>query len=107
MSINAMMVDAMNTMIRTPFHIILLGLLAGCAMPSDQGFGPVARDVKTRSGHDVAWLRDGESRQLADDLTASLLAETLTAETATRIALLNNRDLQATIDHRGSQNSTI
>ena len=91
----------MNTMIRTPFHIILLGLLAGCAMPSDQGFGPVARDVKARSGHDVAWLRDGESRQLADDLTASLLAETLTAETATRIALLNNRDLQATFAQVG------
>ena len=26
------MVDAMNTMIRTPFHIILLGLLAGEAI---------------------------------------------------------------------------
>ena len=91
----------MRTTIRTPILMILLGLLAGCAMPQDQGFAPVARDVKARSGHDVAWLRGGEARQMADDLTGSLLAETLTAETATRIALVNNRDLQATFAQVG------
>lgn len=91
----------MNTMIRAPFQLILLGLLAGCAMPQDQGFTPVARDVKARSGHDVAWLRDGEARQMADDLTGSLLAEVLTADSATRIALVRNRDLQATFAQVG------
>ncbi|MEN3974990.1 TolC family protein [Emcibacter sp. SYSU 3D8] len=64
-------------------------------MPPDQGFSPVAQEVKSRSGHDVAWLRDGDARQLADALTASLLAEPLTADSATRIALVGNRDLQA------------
>lgn len=91
----------MHTMIRTASSMILLGLLAACAMPEDQGFAPVARDVKARSGHDVAWLRGGEARQMADDLTGSLLAETLTAETATRIALVGNRDLQATFAQVG------
>ncbi len=91
----------MHTMIRTAISMILLGLLAACAMPQDQGFAPVARDVKARSGHDVAWLRGEEARQMADDLTGSLLAETLTAETATRIALVNNRDLQATFAQVG------
>ena len=38
---------------------------------------------------------------MADDLTGSLLAETLTAETATRIALVNNRDLQAAFNDLG------
>lgn len=91
----------MHTMIRTAISMILLGLLAACAMPQDQGFAPVARDVKARSGHDVAWLRGGEARQMADDLTGSLLAETLTAETAIRIALVGNRDLQATFAQVG------
>ncbi|MGE0665018.1 MAG: TolC family protein [Sphingomonadales bacterium] len=84
-------------MTRIPILTLAAAFVAGCgAMPADQGFAPVARDVKARAGHDVAWLRDDEARQLAADLTASLLAEPLTADSATRVALVNNRDLQAT-----------
>jgi cobalt-zinc-cadmium efflux system outer membrane protein len=82
--------------------VILAAALAGCAaVPGDQGFAPVARDVAARSGHQVAWLRDDEARRLAADLTGSLLAEPLTAETATRVALVNNRELQATFARVG------
>jgi cobalt-zinc-cadmium efflux system outer membrane protein len=87
----------MRTGIRNPMALSLAALLlAGCAaMPADQGFAPVAREAQARGGHQIAWLRSDEERQLASDMTGALLAEPLTAEGATRIALVNNRDLQA------------
>ncbi len=89
-------------MTRALFSMFLAAALGGCAaMPADQGFAPVAREAKARGGHDVAWLRDDEQRQLAADLTGSLLAEPLTADSAVRIALVNNRDLQATFAQVG------
>ncbi len=86
----------MRPVIRHSLPLLALSLAACANVPQDQGFSSVARDVEARSGHQVAWLRDAESRQMAADLTGSLLARPLTAETATRIALVNNRDLQAT-----------
>ena len=91
-----------TTMNRVLFLALAAGLLTGCAaMPADQGFAPVAQEVKARSDNDIAWLRDDESRQLAADLTASLLAEPLTADSAVRVALVNNRTLQATFANVG------
>ena len=87
----------MRPLSRKPIAFSLTALLlAGCAaMPPDQGFAPVAREAQARGGHQVAWLRSDEERQMAADLTGSLLADPLTAESATRIALVNNRELQA------------
>jgi cobalt-zinc-cadmium efflux system outer membrane protein len=87
----------MRPLIRKPIALSLTALLlAGCAaMPADQGFAPVAREAQARGGHQVAWLRSDEVRQMAADLRGSLLADPLTVDTATRIALVNNRELQA------------
>jgi outer membrane protein TolC len=85
----------------TPFyHRILLlastGLLGACAtLPPEAGLAGVNRLVLPQLGqplrttHDEAALRD-TTRQVAE-----LLREPLSADTAVRVALLNNRVLQA------------
>ena len=69
-------------------------LLAGCASLED-AFEPVDAMVAERTGQQVEWLGitaqpDEVSRHIAE-----LLEGTLTTDDAVRIALLNNRDLQA------------
>jgi outer membrane protein TolC len=89
---------------RTAFHATpktiaaLMGLtfLSGCATFSpDGGFGAVQSIAQERMGVTPSLARNQEdAARIAGDLK-QLLAEPLTADTAVKIALLNNRGLQA------------
>jgi outer membrane protein TolC len=69
-------------------------LLSGCASLSrDGGFGEVARMTQERTGQAAPWTRGQE----AQAELAALLAAPLDADAAVRIALLNNRGLQASL----------
>ncbi|TWI69545.1 outer membrane protein TolC [Pseudoduganella lurida] len=72
-------------------------LLGGCAtFSSDGGMNAVDSATQARAGAPARLLRnDGDRRALADQLRP-LLAKPLSADDAVRIALLNNRGLQAT-----------
>jgi len=77
-------------------------LLSGCAtFTSDGGFDAVESLVKERLDRDVKWIRSDAEAHGAQALIRQYLANTLTAQDAVQIALLNNRGLQATYNELG------
>jgi outer membrane protein, heavy metal efflux system len=78
------------------YVLVLLVLLSGCATFDQRaGFSDVSAAVAARSGKRVAWNRGTElDAQVAENVRV-LLQNKLTADGATQIALLNNRDIQA------------
>lgn len=77
-----------------------MSVLPSC-ISQDAGYGDVKQVVRERTGLDVRWrAMDGEGGKSADE-TRALLAQPLTEESAVRLALLNNRDLQAAFEELG------
>jgi cobalt-zinc-cadmium efflux system outer membrane protein len=74
----------------------LLLLVSGCATVDQRaGFSDVRDVVEARSGRQVVWnLGTDLDAEAAEDVRR-LLADTLTADAAIQVALLNNRELQA------------
>jgi len=76
-----------------------LALLGGCASTSPKdAFRDVARDVQTRSGHDVRWNQGGDDEKQIDRAIERLLAKDLTADAAVQIALLASPALRAKLE---------
>ena len=71
-------------------------LVTGCATFDQRaGFSDVSTTVEARSGKRVVWNLGTElDAQVAEEVHA-LLQDTLTADGAVQVALLNNRELQA------------
>ena len=70
--------------------------LAGCAsLSGDRGFDRVATVAEQRLGATPAWPHDEAGRRRVDDEVARLLAQTLTADDAVQVALLQSPGLQA------------
>jgi cobalt-zinc-cadmium efflux system outer membrane protein len=71
--------------------------LAGCATVSERGaFDEVAEAVESRIGQRVAWAGVTAEDAAVERAVAGLLSDELTADAAVQVALLNNRELQAT-----------
>ena len=76
--------------------------LAGCAGVSKQmAFSEVQQRVDDRLGFPVHWNANTDSADEAAQTTKELLGKPLVADAAVRIALLNNRRLQATFEDLG------
>ena len=76
--------------------------LAGCAGVSKKmAFSEVQQQVDERLGFPVHWNANTESADEAAQTTKELLGKPLVADAAVRIALLNNRRLQATFEDLG------
>ena len=86
---------------------LLLGLLTACAAPEDAGFSDVNALTKARTGYALAWTRGAEEDALVNDITAELLSDELTLEEAVQVAVLNNRDLQATFEQLGIERAEL
>ena len=73
----------------------ILGL-AGCATFSDDGgFGRVEQTTRERLDKDVKWARSDAERTTLQTRVGELLAKPLMADDAIKLALYNNRGLQA------------
>ncbi|MFN7277698.1 MAG: TolC family protein, partial [Betaproteobacteria bacterium] len=76
--------------------------LAGCAgLGREAGFDAMASAAAQRVGATPAWPRDDAGRQRVDDEVAQLLAQTLTADDAVQVAVLQNPALQAVYGQLG------
>ena len=74
----------------------LLLVLTGCATFDHRaGFSDVSMAVEARSGKRVVWNLGTELDEQTAQEVRALLHDTLTADGAVQVALLNNRDLQA------------
>ena len=77
--------------------IIALVFIAGCTTFSKVGgLGAVNDLTRSRIQQDATWLRSEKDTQAARAATHELLAKPLNADDAVKVALLNNRGLQAT-----------
>ena len=83
-------------------------VLAGCASFSqDGGFDTVGQLTKERIGQTPSYQRTVEQSDSAKARVAELLKQLLTADSAVEIALLNNRDLQASYADLGIAESDL
>lgn len=81
---------------------LLASLLVACAEFSpDGGMDTVQSGVRREIGKDVVKIANLDDARRAQEQVASLLQEQLSADTAVQIALLSNRDLQATYNDLG------
>lgn len=84
-------------------------LLVVCVAPS-YGMSNSNRteaEVAGRSGADVIWQTDEAAQEKSSAKVAKLLASPLTVSSAVQIALLNNRELQATFDEVGIAHADV
>lgn len=82
--------------------LALAGLVGGCAgVRPREGFPQVSNTVEKRLGYELTWHDGSDADRQADEKVAELLRQPLTAESAVKIALLNNRRLQATYEELG------
>jgi len=83
-------------------------VLAGCASFSqDGGFNTVEQLTKERVGQTPTYQRTAEQSDFAKARVADLLKLPLTADSVVEIALLNNRDLQASYAELGIAESDL
>ena len=76
--------------------LIISQLFGGCAGTSPQAaFEQVRTDLEERGINQIHWYTDTEEDRHIAEAMEELLEQELTAESAVRIALLNNRRLQA------------
>lgn len=79
-----------------------LSVTTGCAtVPKEAGFSEVRTAVAERTGVQVPWNRLTADDHAVADALGALTAEGLTADRAVQVALLNNRNLQATYQELG------
>jgi cobalt-zinc-cadmium efflux system outer membrane protein len=77
-------------------------LLSGCAtVQPDARFAEVSQAAATRLAQNLVWNRNSDQDRLAKAAVERLLKQELTVEAAVQIALLNNRDLQASYARLG------
>jgi cobalt-zinc-cadmium efflux system outer membrane protein len=91
--------------VRSPLRLaIVLGTTAisGCAtVDPGAAFIDVSNMVRERSGQDARFMRSPTDAQETSGLVRELLKDELTADAAARVALVNNRELQATLQDLG------
>lgn len=78
-----------------------LSVVSGCARRVEDGFRDVRSLAHDRAGADIVWIRGDEADQRVASRVRDLLSDELTADEGVQIALLNNRDLQATYEDLG------
>ena len=82
--------------------VLGLAVLSGCgSVQRDARFPQVQQAASSRLERNIVWNRDGDQDRLAREAVQRLLARELSVDAAVQIALLNNRDLQATYESLG------
>ncbi len=78
----------------------ILGAAAmiGCTVPKDAGFPDVAKAVASRTGHQIFWNQNSAADAEVERVVRGMLRHELRPAEAVQIALLNNRNLQATYE---------
>ncbi|MDQ3439455.1 MAG: TolC family protein, partial [Planctomycetota bacterium] len=86
---------------RTIIGLLSAALAGGCAtVPREAGFPDVERTVAERTGGKrVHWNQGTVSDAAVAETVRAMLAKELTADEAVQVALLNNRNLQATYEN--------
>ncbi|TMH36752.1 MAG: TolC family protein [Betaproteobacteria bacterium] len=96
------------TALRLGLGVVGVLLVGGCATLSpDGGFNTVREIVKERGGRDALWARTGADSEAIQTTVRQVLTHPLSVDDAVRIALINNRGLQATYAELGIAESDL
>jgi len=76
-------------------------LLTGCAINPRPAFDETASRVRSRTGLDASWMRSEAEEAAVLVKVREILKEPMSPRNAARIALLNNRALQAKLEELG------
>lgn len=88
--------------IKRTIFLLTAGSVVSCAhVDPNPAFRELANTVHLRTGKRVQWNRGSAEDSQAQAVVGSLLSRPLTADSAVQIALLNNRNLQATYEELG------
>jgi outer membrane protein, heavy metal efflux system len=80
--------------------VLMLSLLSLSALQA-QSPEDLQSTIRQRTGKQVEWQKDAEARDQIQEAIRALLRRTLSADAAVQVALLNNRELQATFEEIG------
>src|SRR5713101_4389789 len=83
------------------FFWALIAPLLLIAAAQGQSTDDVQSTIRQRTGKQVEWQKDVEANDQIRGAIHALLRRTLTADAAVQVALLNNRELQATFEEIG------
>jgi len=88
--------------------VAIAATLAGCATPvRDAGLKRVQSITRDQLNKDVAPIRNDADREAVSRRVSQLLRDTLTADSAVQIALLNNRGLQTSLFELGISDADL
>lgn len=98
----------MKTLKAIPLFIGIIILAVGCAsVETNKEWEQVRSDVRERTGREILWEQTQEEKGVIRNEVNALLGDGLTREEALRIALINNRDLQAIFEEIGMSKSDL
>jgi len=89
---------------RTSLKILALAillLLSGCSVPKKGGFNEVFHSVHERTDVDIHWYQGSEADVEVRKRVQKLLEHDLSLEETIKIALLNNRNVQVSLENLG------
>ncbi len=87
---------------------LLLAVASGCAgVRPQEAAGHLRATLEDRTDAPVLWRTDADADREADAAVAQLLADSLSADGAVQVALLNNRRLQATYEDLGVAQASL
>lgn len=83
--------------------VFFIFLLTGCSstLTNQEAFNQVEIDISERLDTKVLWVNSKETEDEMSKKVTELLKQELTPDSATKIALLNNRGVQATFEELG------
>ena len=87
-------------MTRSFLLVLMLSLFSLSALRA-QSTEDVQSTIRQRTGKQVEWQKDAEASDQIRGAIRALLRRTLSADVAVQVALLNNRELQATFEEIG------
>ena len=86
--------------------IMIIGY--GCAtVETDQEWARLKKSVLERTGQEIIWEQTSEEESIVRNEVDKLLDGSLSREEAIRIALINNRELQGTLEKIGIAKSDL
>lgn len=87
----------MKRVLATSALVCVAGFACGKVNPRP-AIAEIDGTIRERTGETIEWSADSEELEARRERITPLLAEPLTVETAVRVALLNNREIQARLE---------
>ena len=89
------------------FYLALIFPLLPHSVMQGQSTDDLQSTIRQRTGKQVEWEKDTAANDQIREAIRALLRKTLTADATVQIALLNNRELQATFEEIGIANADL